>query len=357
MVDAITNHLNANPADDGIVKMHDWTTRATLDIIGVAGMGFDFGSLHDPENRIHQEYKRITTFSRRPSLFLGIVRAFGFETLYQLGLKMYAKDRRIHAEAMETVRGVATQMVRKEMSLEDKKSQSSHNIVSTAARSGVFSEEDLVDEVMTFIGAGHESTSAAMLWGVYALCKHPEVQNFLREEMQASHGSAAVSSTDDAEKIHSLPYLNAFVNEVLRFYPSVPVTLRRSVCDTTIDDIFIPADTALALPIRAINHDVRQWGPDANEFNPARWLQPGMANSGGSKNNYANMTFLHGPRSCIGLSFARSELVFLMASLVQAFKLELEDPGQEPDCELQITILPKDGLRVRLSPAKLQHGT
>ncbi|KAL6695233.1 cytochrome P450 [Trichoderma pleuroticola] len=355
MVSAIEKQLGAQAANDGVVQMHDWTTRATLDIIGIAGMGFDFGSLRDPGNRVHQEYKRITSMSRRPNLFLGVARAFGLESVFRLGLKMQPTELRIRDAAMATVRGIAAQMVQNER-VKEKQGGESFNIISVAMRSGNFSDEALVDETMTFIGAGHESTSAAMLWGVYSMCQYPDVQKRLREEIRGSLNSEDIFGPDEsliesiADKIHRLPYLNAFVNEVLRFHPSVPVTLRRSVCDTTVDGVFVPADTALALPIRAINRDPRLWGSGADEFNPERWLAPGMTNSGGAAINYANMTFLHGPRSCIGRDFARFELLFLMAALAGAFQMELKEPGKELDTVLQITLLPRDGLMVRLSP-------
>ncbi|KAH8816081.1 cytochrome P450 [Xylogone sp. PMI_703] len=351
MADAIEDHVRAKSDSDRVVQMHDWTTRATLDIIGVAGMGFDFRSLQEPENRIHQEYKRITSNSRQPTLLLGIARSLGLETIFQIGLKMPSKAKRMRAAAMQVVRGVATEVVHAHTTNKGRADELSRDIVSVAVQSGAFSEEGLVDETMTFLGAGHESTSAGFLWAVYALCKYQNIQQQLREEIHANLDMTdPFAGTSTTDKIDHLPYLNAFCNELLRFYPSVPVTLRRTVCDTTVDGLFVPAETMIALPIRAINHDMRHWGPDADEFNPGRWLKPGMSNSGGASGNYANMTFLHGPRSCIGTAFARSELLFLLAALVGRFHMELENPDKEVDCVLQITILPKDGLRVRMTP-------
>ncbi|RFU28966.1 hypothetical protein B7463_g7365, partial [Scytalidium lignicola] len=349
MADAMEHQIGAEVDGNRVIKMHDWTTRATLDIVGVAGMGFDFRSLQEPENRIHQEYKRITSSSRQPTLLLGLARSLGLETIFQLGLKIPSRAKRIRAAALQTVRGVAAEVVRAHTIKKGDANEMHTDIVSDAVHSGAFSEEDLVDETMTFVGAGHESTSAAFLWAVYALCRHPSIQERLREEIHANldvrSPSAGPSVTD---KVDNMPYLNAFCNELLRFYPSVPVTLRRTVCDTTVDGLFVPAETMLALPIRAINHDPRHWGPDAADFDPSRWLKPGMSHSGGATSSYANMTFLHGPRSCIGTSFARSELLFLIAALVGRFHMELENPDKEVECVLQITILPKDGLRVRM---------
>ena len=84
----------------------------------------------------------------------------------------------------------------------------------------------------------------------------------------------------------------------------------------------------------AINRDPAHWGPDAGIFNPDRWMGPGRAGSGGASSNFAFMTFFHGPRSCIGESFARTEMACLLAVLVGRFEMELEDPAGEFQEEL-----------------------
>ena len=90
------------------------------------------------------------------------------------------------------------------------------------------------------------------------------------------------------------------------------------------------------------------WGDDAAEFNPDRWTGPGRANNGGGESNYSFMTFLHGPRSCIGQAFARAEFACLLAGLVGRFEMELEEPDREIEIQTGITTRIKGGLRVRM---------
>jgi cytochrome P450 len=82
------------------------------------------------------------------------------------------------------------------------------------------------------------------------------------------------------------------------------------------------------------------WGEDALEFNPDRWMGSGK-NNGGTSSNFANMTFLHGPRSCIGASFAKAEFACLLASIVGRLKFKFSDPDYKPE-------VPSAGVTARL---------
>jgi cytochrome P450 len=111
----------------------------------------------------------------------------------------------------------------------------------------------------------------------------------------------------------------------------------------------VPKGTRIIIVPWAINRDPAHWGPDANTFNPERWMGPGRANSGGAKSNYSFMTFLHGPRSCIGVNFARAEFAALLAVMIGRFEMELEDPEKELAPKGGLTSQPKNVmLRLRV---------
>jgi cytochrome P450 len=208
------------------------------------------------------------------------------------------------------------------------------DILSLLIKSNDFSDEDLANQTLTMLAAGHETTSSALSWVLYLLSKYPEYQTRLRAEIRAtlpnpSTGSSAITAAD----IDRLPLLAAVCQETLRLYPTVPVTGRISVRDTRINDVHIPKDTFVVLSPWAINRSKKHWGPTAEEFLPERWISAdGTANkTGGATSNYSQITFLHGPRSCIGQDFAASELKCLCATLVGKFQFELarsEEGGQ-----------------------------
>ncbi len=221
------------------------------------------------------------------------------------------------------------------------------DIIAVALKSGAFSVQELSDQVMTFLAAGHETTASAMTWTIYLLSKYPKVQATLREEILATiprQSDQAQSVT--ATTIDSLRYLQAVCNESIRLFPPVALTVRVSVRDTVIAGQHIPKGTTITLPPWAVNTATELWGADAGEFVPERWLDPEKA--GGSSSNFAFMTFLHGPRSCIGEKFARGELACLVAAWVRAFDTTLAEDGFVPEIRGGITVKPLGGLRVKV---------
>lgn len=199
----------------------------------------------------------------------------------------------------------------------------------------------------------HETTSSTFAWVTYLLAAHPEVQARLREEIRAfiPFGASTNPDIDLATILETLPLLNGVCNETLRIYPTVPVTTRVSVEETTILGYKVPKGTRLLMPAWAINRSPELWGPDADKFVPDRWIDQKTGkpnNSGGVTSNYSIMTFLHGPRSCIGQGFAKAELRCLVAAYVGAFKSELLDPSQVIKPGGMITLKPAGGVKLKL---------
>jgi len=204
--------------------------------------------------------------------------------------------------------------------------------------------------MMTFLAAGHETTATALQWAIYALCKHPDIQRRLRDEVRANLPSISNESPPvSASAVDGLSFLSAFCNEILRFYPPVPLTIRQAAYDTTVLGSPIPKGTIMLFSADIINRSKEYWGPDADEFKPDRWLGPGRAKNGGASSPYAFMTFIHGPRSCIGQSFAKGELACLVAVMVGRFQMELKDPNAKQEIRWGITRRPKDGVQVKLT--------
>ncbi|KAJ5168653.1 Cytochrome monooxygenase FUM15 [Penicillium canariense] len=354
MVKLIQQDLEQRQAsgDEGnIITVRTWASRATLDIIGVAGMDHDFDSLRDPSNRLNQSYQQIFTspsVATKMLFILGMM--MGDLTLLQ---KMPTQRNKDIEEGGGVIRDVARQMIRlKKDKMKDPNTQTGVDIISVAMCSGVLDEENLVDQLMTFLGAGHETTATAMQWAVYALCKNPEVQTKLREEIRAN--LPPISSENqgpiEATTIDNLPYLHAVCNEILRFHPSVPGTVRTAVKDTSLVGKPIPKGTTLIISPEVLNHMEELWGPDADKFNPERFMGPGMANTGGANSNYAFLTFIHGPRSCIGQGFAKAELACLLAATVGRFHMELQYPDRKLELREGATVAPKDGVLAKFTP-------
>ena len=329
-----------------VVEIGQWTSRATLDIIGAAGMGHDFKTIENPDAEILSTYRKVFQPSGQAK-FLGILSLF--VPFWMIRILPLQRNDDIRTAAA-VIRRVCRQLIQqKQATLGQGEKSSGKDIISVALESKAFSEDNLVDQMMTFLAAGHETTATAMIWAVLALCRNPEYQKRLREEVRKH----LPSTNDDSipvtsEILDKLPFLHAVCNEVLRMYAPVPISLREAANDTSIQGHYIPAGTRVIVAIKAVNMSKALWGPDVAQFNPDRWMGPGRANNGGAESNYSYLTFLHGPRSCIGQAFAKAEFACLLAGLVGRYEMELDEPHLDFKIQTGITARIKGGLKVRM---------
>jgi cytochrome P450 len=341
MTSRISATINSSPEASSVIEIREWASRATLDIIGLAGIGQDFDSISNPDNDLNMTYRSIFGANRGAQIVQVLLGMLPHWLVIALPLKRNDEI----GKAINTIKSVARSSIAEKRTKMLKGESHQVDILSVAMESGGFTDEELVNQLMTFLAAGHETTASAMAWAVYLLCKHPEVQRKLRDEIRSE---LDLNGEIDSTKIDRLPYLNAVLNETMRVFPPVPLTLRETANDTTIQGHFIPKATTVVICPWAINTSEQLWGPDAKQFNPDRWLGAGRANTGGAESNYAVTTFLHGPRSCIGKQFAMAEFACLIAALIGKFEVEFENGDWDLKIEGGITARPKGGLRVRL---------
>jgi cytochrome P450 len=341
------------------IQIGDWASRAMLDIIGLASMDYDLNSVKDPNNELSRHYSKLLT---PPT---GLQRFVAIACLFVVGFKWYFRVptayTRTVLQSVAYIRGVTKKIIREKQAKLERKEDIGVDILSVAMRSGNFSDENLVDQIMTFLAAGHETTSSAFQFAVYALSKHPDMQTRLRDEISKVMPLSLLKNSKEpvpaAAIDNSLPYLTAFLSEVLRFYPSVPLTAREAARDTTLAGQHIPKGTNVVIAPEITNKDPNFWGRDAHMFNPERWLDTntggdaegiGRRSTGGASSNYAYSTFIHGPRSCIGQGFARAELTIFVAVFVRRFEVALEQPGKALRVRQIITQAPADGVVVKI---------
>ena len=347
MKETLAEQQKAGTSADNALEIGSWASRVTLDIIGLAGMGKDFNAIQDPSAELNDCYRRVF----QPERGQRRMQLLGLLLPWWLISRIPSKRNTEVQEARALIRRVARDMIVEKKAKLEKSNLHDVDILSVAITSGGFSDENLIDQLMTFLAAGHETTASAMMWACYLLCKHPEVQARLRAEVRSQLpdilGAHSTVSAEDVDKLH---YLHACIQEILRFMPPVPMTMRVAAHDSSIVGHPIPKGTMVIVAPWAVNHSKELWGPDADVFEPQRWLGEGRANTGGADSNFANLTFLHGPRSCIGERFAKGEFAVLLASWIGAFEMEFEDKDLVLDIAGGITAKPKGGLRVRLTP-------
>ncbi|RDW59674.1 hypothetical protein BP6252_12761 [Coleophoma cylindrospora] len=343
----LKNEKEANPRS--VVEINHWANKVTMDIIGVAALGRELNALTNSDDELIKNYEEILEPTAEKAVYFTMNLFFPRRFIAMLPWALNATLEKTTGN----LRAICHELVREKKSTLKGEHTDSKDILSLLLVSNNFADDMIVDQLLTFLAAGHETTSSAFTWATYLLAEHPEIQTKLREEIRANIPSPFTATADNAELgnvLESLPYLNAVCNEVTRLYPPVPTTIRIAVSDTTIGTQFVPKGTRIYISPWAINRSSALWGANAAEFCPERWIDPetGRANNtGGVSSNYSIMTFLHGPRSCIGERFAKAELKALIAVFCGTFSMEWADT-ERPIPAGAITAKPHNGMRIRL---------
>lgn len=199
-------------------------------------------------------------------------------------------------------------------------------------------DQQLRDETVTIVLAGHETTANALTWTLYLLSQNPAVESRLYDEIQRVLGDRPPQLAD----LRSLPYLEKVVKEGMRLYPPAWGIGRQSLTELELGGYRVPARSNLMIIPYLLHRDERWWD-DPLTFNPDRWT-PEMESA---LPKYAYMPFGGGPRICIGNSFAKMEAELLLASIVQRYRLTLK-PGHPVEPEPLVTLRPKHGMQMTL---------
>jgi cytochrome P450 len=200
------------------------------------------------------------------------------------------------------------------------------------------SERELIDEVMTLVVAGHETTASALNWTWYLLALHPEAESRLHAEIDA----APEESSPSLAQMEALPYTQQVVNEALRLYPPGWLLSRRTIASDVLAGFEIPAGADVLLSPYLLHRHPRFW-PDPDAFKPERFAPENEA----ARPRFAYMPFAAGPRHCIGETFALYEMLMHLYKVARRYRLTYL-PTEPIELEAQINLRTKNPLFMRL---------
>jgi cytochrome P450 len=186
------------------------------------------------------------------------------------------------------------------------------------------SDEELRDELVTVLGAGHETTATGLAWAMERLLRNPEVLGRLRKSIAAGESD----------------YLDATIKETLRTRPVIVDVARKLTAPLSIAGYELPAGTYV-LPAIAALHNRADIFPEPERFRPERYLD-------GKADTYAWIPFGGGVRRCIGAAFAEYEMGVVLRAILERAELSAPDPKPEKAKVRNITLAPGRGTRVRL---------
>ncbi len=198
------------------------------------------------------------------------------------------------------------------------------------------SDQQVRDEAMTLMLAGHDTTAAALEWLLYVLGRYPEVTQKCHQEVEATTPEQLLTA--------ELPYLTATIQETLRLYPpAFAVFARQSTVELEISGYTVPKGSMLALSSFVTQRDER-WFPNPLAFQPERFLNQTAA----KRPPGAYFPFGAGPRVCIGQSFATQEIKLAAAVLLRNFEFELAPESKDPQLEVTMALRPQTPIKLLL---------
>lgn len=195
---------------------------------------------------------------------------------------------------------------------------------------GIVSEPVLNTYITTNLLAGSDTTACVMRAAIYYGIKHPDTWTKIQQELDDNNVTYPITF----KKSSALPYLNAFITEVLRYHPIAGFGLERVVPSgglETPDGHTIPAGTVVGVNAWVTHFDKDVFGEDADEFKPERWLMNEKESEEAyrariSKMRYSDFAFSKGPRRCLGIHIAQQELWKVIPTLVGLFNVSRNQP-------------------------------
>ncbi|MCJ1374152.1 hypothetical protein MMC20_005384 [Loxospora ochrophaea] len=344
------------------IEVLEWLNRTTLDIIGEAGFGANIDSLRNPETPLRNAYRAVFSFDPMARLFHGLQAYTSYARYlpFQLNRDM--------TSSRNIILRVANDIVRSKERRSEIKESREKDIIGLIIRDNMkvdpnnedkLSFETMRDQVMTFLGAGHDTTATGVAWTLHLIAKHPDVQARLRAEIKQympflwDPAARADQTKILAADVDQLPYMENVCRESLRYIPPIPFTTRTTVVDDHLCGFEIPANTTIYIFSNTINRLPQYWGETADTFDPERWNKlPDTYTTN------AYMTFLHGPRGCIGKKFAETEMKSLLCCLLSMYEFGIDDQVVDPEQwkMWRLVLRPRDGITLKVSKLAEANG-
>lgn len=338
----------ARKGPENRIPVTDDFTRLTLDTIALCAMGYRFNSFYQDD--MHPFVKAMTN-----SLAAGN----GPSTLWDVFKAIKGGTSQTVLDDKKLMHDVAADLVkfRRDNPIE-KKDLLNAMINGKDPRTGEGMRDELISaNMITFLVAGHETTSGLLSFAFMQLLKNPAAYRAAKNEVDRVVGKNKIR----LEHMKDLKYLSAVLRETLRLSPTVPAFVRQ-VRDENKEDppsvggYEIKRDSKIIALISKAQQDPEVYGEDAKEFKPERMLDEQFEKLPKS----AWKPFGTGMRACIGRPFAWQEALLATALILQVFDLKLDNPSYEPRVKQTLTIKPRDfymraTLREGMDPTNLQE--
>ncbi|KAI6099010.1 cytochrome P450 [Pisolithus sp. B1] len=333
--------IYAGGGDSTVIEVQNWMNRISLDTIGLAGFSHDFGALDGKPASVAEVFDAFGS-SNESAANVGFLL---LTQVFPLFSYVPTSTSKLFCEMQRTMEDISTELLARtkkekdEGVLDGKEDKSIIGVLVKANDSDSsihLTHEEVLAQMKALLVAGYETTSISMTWALLELARNSDIQNKLRQELLA-FGEEPMYD----QQQNSLPYLDAVVHETLRVHPPVTNVVRVATEDDVIplsepivtqsgevvNSISVAHGTRIGISIICINRSTKIWGEDAKVFRPERWLgEGGIPKKAQDIQAYRHLlTFVDGPRTCLGKGFAVTEFKAVMSVLVKNFVFEMRD--------------------------------
>ncbi|XP_033758023.1 cytochrome P450 4F6-like [Pecten maximus] len=322
------------------IDITDVLNLATLDVILRCALSYEDNIQRQEKHPYAMAVQRIGSLIMRrmkyPWQFLSW-------TLY-----MMSADGKEYKRHLDFVHGFADDLITKRKKalaedpslLERKQRLDFLDILMTAKdESGVgLTDQEIQDEVDTFLFAGHDTTFTALRWALYNFGKYPDEQDKVYREVCDVTGDRKYTEWEDLGKLQKL---TMFMKESMRLYPPVTSSTRLLKQPLELDGVSLPAGTSVSVSMIGVHYHPDVY-PDFNVFRPERFLPENSED----RDPYAFIPFSAGLRNCIGQTFSMNEQKVMLSRILKRFKVVL-DEDHEVIPVPELTLRPKTGIKIR----------
>ncbi len=303
-------------------------TALTLDTIALCGFDYRFNSFY-----------RETPHPFVLAMVRALLEAQARATQPKIQQRLRIRANRQMAEDQEYMRALVNGLVqdrRRQGDAADNTDLLGRMLTGIDKQSGLgLTDDNIIAQCMTFLVAGHETTSGLLSFAIYYLMKNPELAARAVAEVDEVLGDDAEPTY---EQVRRLTYVAQILDETLRLWPTAPIFTRAPREDTVmVDKYAIPAGTAMSVLIPGLHRDQSVWGADAEEFNPDHFSPENKPTI--PPNAYKPFGF--GMRSCIGRQFALQEATLVLGMLLQRFEF-IDHRDYQLHTLTALTIKPQD---------------
>lgn len=303
-------------------------TRLTLDTLALCAMDFRFNSFYTEE--MHPFVSAMVNFlkyaevrAKRPALLA----------------PFYSADEAKWQSDIDYMRNLASELVQDRRNHpREVKDLLNAMVNGKDPKTGQqLPESSIIDNMITFLIAGHETTSGMLSFTFYYLLKNPDAYRKAQEEVDRVIGRESIR----LEHLSKLPYITAVLREASRLQPTAPgfsVTPRNEKGDTVGGKYFVEPGESILVLLHNVHRDPAVYGEDAEEFKPERMLDEKFKKL--PPNSWK--PFGNGARGCIGRPFAWQEMMIVMAMTLQYFNFTPDDPQYSLQISSTLTIKPKN---------------